>query len=195
MSTLKVINAIGEIENSSKRVIPEECYYILHIKLLSATISEHDKLLKNILTRPNVDHQACIVYISPFKDEVWLLFSCVQKPNFHNFKGCHQELCSYFASWMTVETGSLTKCWLTELNTRTKVIEYFHSVVFLNMFKRAGNTFATIDDAIEAFPKEKWNELPPFEKFGIFYKYANFESMCEEIDYKTFEKYKTFFFE
>lgn len=197
MSSLtKVLNTISDIETLSVRVVPTDFYYVLKIKMLSGAMNgeQPTNISKYILTLVNVEHPSHIVYISPFKDEMWILFSSVSQSQQHNFKGNHQELCSYFASVLTQQTGLLCKCWLIELNSRIKVIEYFHSIVFLNMFKRVGDNHITIEDAIDAFPREEWNNLPATDKYGLFVKYDQFKTMSEEIDYSQLEKYKTYFF-
>jgi hypothetical protein len=190
---IKVVNAISELENSSRRYVPHESYYIIHVKLISSIIEDIAKFVSRVQTAPNVERMPLVIYVSPLKDELWVLFSSVAVGE-HNFGGCHQTLVSYFSSFVSIECGGrLTKAWIIELNSRTKIIEYFHSIIFMNMYKRAGSSFPTIIDAIESFPRDKWDQLPSHEKYGTFYK-SKGGTMSEEIDYRNMAKYQTYFF-
>jgi hypothetical protein len=191
---IKVMNTIKDFEAMSRRVVPKDNYYIVHLKVTNSIIEDVADVTKKLSTVPNVEKMPLVVYTSPFKDELWLLFSSVTPAEDHNLGGCHQELCSYFASLLSIELkGKIVKCWILELNSRIKVIEYFHSLVFMNMSRRVGNKNTTIEDAIENFPKEAWEKMPPAERYGVFYKLRS-PPMSEEIDYKNIAKYQTYFF-
>jgi hypothetical protein len=154
------MNIITEYENVSRRVVPQDNYYIISLKLASSIFSSDiTSIIKKIVVLPNVEKRAICVYFPPSKDELILLFSCVGENDKHNMNGCHHSLVSYFSSWLTLEEKSLVRGKLIELNSRTKVVEYFHSLVFGKMFDRAGRSFPTIEDAIENMGRGVWDAL------------------------------------
>jgi hypothetical protein len=190
---LKVTNTIVEFENSSRRYVPGDSYYIIHLKVINGVISNSTNVIKNFFG--NLDDPPLVIYLSPFDDEIWLLFSSVVSED-HLFKGCHQELCSYFSSRLTREIpgNEIVKCWIVELNSRTKIIEYFHTLIFSMMIKRVGDKHLTLDDAIDAFSREKWESFSPKERYGVLTKQRG-QTLSEEIDYRHLQKYMAFFFD
>lgn len=191
---MQIINIIKDIESSSKRIVPKDSYYIVRLKVVNSIIDDMT-VAKKLLSSLVLTHHPLVSYISSFKDEIWFLFSNVLSTDDHNFGGCHHEIVSYFSSHLTSELkGKIVKCWIVELNSRNKVIEYFHTIVFTNMMKKCGHKHDTFEDAMENFPKETWQTLPNDEKYGVFYKHPSI-SLSEEIDYKHIDKYQKFFFE
>lgn len=204
-STTKVLNILNELTLSSKLIIPKTNYFIIKLECSNVfTVELVEKLLNlkidgvapvfgflysvrsvNAVTSAGYSATQCVM----------LCFSSVGEAQHHIFNGDHHRIISFYVSHIALEYNFSTSCSIIDVGSRTKVVAYFHGYVFENLFKKISNSQSdeTLEQAIEKFGKEKFDNLPPNEKYGIFIKKGVKKS--EEINYTKLDEHLKFFFE
>lgn len=195
MSFVKLVNECKNYEKNSNKFIKSSCYFIVCIKFKSEIKLDKLKQVANSLFDNNIINDAPLIIYSAL-NSIFILFSNDED---YNDNKCHQNICSEYASFISLLTNIAVSVNIVELTTRMKTITYFYMKVFSNICKILNSDEHNyLQDSIKKFGEEKWNSIPDNIKFGVFYKKKDNSSVIEELseqfDVSTLDKYENFFF-
>jgi hypothetical protein len=151
------------MKRQGRRSVPDDSYYVVKIRPVESNVGSlllrSAKMIFAQWKETFETNGPTIMYTYP--GLVIFLFSSVDAPvdkectcNGHWFGGDHQRICTELCSFFTLRLTSLTRCSLTEIPTRTKVIAYFHTKVYENgggsFHKMTDNGMETRNDFMES---------------------------------------------
>jgi hypothetical protein len=208
----RVQNDIFQCESESDKKVAPESYYILKITLNTFDVERGtlNSYIKTLLKERAHTHCPLVGYV--YKNTSYMVFS--SRDEEHYMEGSHQGICSEYASMFAIHFGCNIDIRLVELDTRTRIITYFHSKIHDNtkqtmiecsnaqITKRDINNF-TFGECLELLSKKNisWEGISTSDKYGTFYKYIvdgeteKYMTLSEIIDVRDMKRYMTYFFE
>jgi hypothetical protein len=222
----KVYSEMTMLESESDYCIPFNKYYILNLTLEPSTKNNIKELKQNktkcikkinledlakkMLSR-NMNHQPLSVYI--FKNNISLIFSCLEENQNHYKNGSHHKIISEYVSVLSLELKSLINGSIVELDTRTSVIMYLiwkvHSNSLRCIVDKSEGTISINDTKIQTLGELKirlnivdviWDDIDLTNRYGIFFKLKKkkntiiIDSLSEFLDSRDIKKYTNFIF-
>ena len=211
-SSKRLQNDVLSYETASDRKIASNMYYIVCIHLESD--SEGPSLVKKLI-REDFEEDGTPLAAYTYFNDVYLVFSSLEDTaGEHYLGGSHHKICSYFASTISRSKDMDVVCSIVELDSRTKVIVYFQTKIYENAknsifsrlkgkIKRKEFDSLSMFEMLELLKKKSitWTDIPPIERFGMFYKYVQGEegkgklsTLSELIDIREIGKYTAYLF-
>lgn len=207
-SATKLINDVIYYEQSSDKIIPSDCYYI--IKVIFKNEMEFQDL--KLFLKTESSRQYDLTYplsVCMIQNIFYIIFSSLENGNHWN-KGSHHQICSDIVSRFCMEYKTNVKCSIIELDTRIKVLVYFQTKIYecartkaldeLSKTKKSKKNLydLTLVEIVDQL--ENWDEIESFDKFGIFYKSlkqkkTKYSFMSEMINCDNIEKFRKYLFE
>jgi hypothetical protein len=180
-STKRLQNSVAEYESTSEKKVPPRSCYVVRMVIHSDEVQNIAKIFCK--EKIDVDDRPLAVYY--YSDTIYLLFSPLESNLQHHFSGSHHSLCSFYSSLISKKYQCDVKCSIIELDTKTKVLTYFHVKIYEStkktLFQLANGGIKDIEidnltlgeciKIVETKTKKKWSSFPSILRHGIFYKY------------------------
>lgn len=209
-STKRLQNSVAEYESTSDKKISPGSFYVIKIVIHSDEIQNIAKVFAK--EKVNIDGRPLVVYY--YSDTIYLLFSSLENNLQHHFVGSHHSLCSFYSSLISKTYQCDVKCSIIELDTKTKVLAYFHVKVYestkKSLFQLANGeikdteidnlTLGECIKIVERQTKKKWSLFSSILRHGIFYKYRlkdgkeKLATFSDFIDLENTNKFEAYLF-